>query len=321
VSRACLGWVCETDGAIRCYHQALDINPRDARVHNNLGNALKAKGDTDGAIRCYRKALDIQPRLALAHRGLGVALHDKGDVDGAIRCYTKALELDPRDAPAHAALGLALLARGDFAAARAATRHCLDLLPSRDPLRTPAEQLLRRCEAALALSEKLPAILQGQARPANAAEALQLALLCQQPKQLHATASRLFADAFAAEPKLAEDRDAQHRYNAACSAALAAAGQGKDADKLEAKERARWRKQALDWLRADLEAWSKVLDKGKPPERAKALQALRHWQRDADLAGLRDDKALAGLPDEERDACRKLWADVAALVQKAMPPP
>jgi hypothetical protein len=129
------------------------------------------------------------------------------------------------------------------------------------------------------------------------------------------------ADAFAAEPTLADDLNAKHRYNAACSAALAAAGQGKDAAKLDAKERARWRRKALDWLRADLEAWRKALDEGKPSDRAKALAALRHWQQDADLAGLRDEKALAGLPTDERDACRKLWADVAALVQKATPPP
>ena len=32
-----------------------------------------------------------------------------------------------------------------------------------------------------------------------------------------------FADALAADPKLADDRQAQHRYNAACAAALAAA--------------------------------------------------------------------------------------------------
>jgi hypothetical protein len=42
----------------------------------------------------------------------------------------------------------------------------------------------------------------------------------------------------------------QYRYNAACCAALAAGGQGKDADKLDDKERARLREQACDWLRA-----------------------------------------------------------------------
>jgi hypothetical protein len=46
-------------------------------------------------------------------------------------------------------------------------------------------------------------------------------------------------------------------------------------------------------------------------------KALRHWQRDTDLAGLRDPAALANLPDAERTDWQKLWADVAALLRKA----
>ena len=52
------------------------------------------------------------------------------------------------------------------------------------------------------------------------------------------------------EPKLADNLAAVHRYNAACAAALAACGQGNDADNLDGKECARLRGQALDWLRA-----------------------------------------------------------------------
>jgi hypothetical protein len=44
---------------------------------------------------------------------------------------------------------------------------------------------------------------------------------------------------------------------------------------------------------------------------------LQHWQQDPDLASVRGDKALAAMPAEERDAWRKLWADVAALAEKA----
>ena len=46
-------------------------------------------------------------------------------------------------------------------------------------------------------------------------------------------------------------------------------------------------------------------------------QALRHWQQDSDLAGLRDAAALAKLPAEERAACERLWADVAELLKRA----
>ena len=37
----------------------------------------------------------------------------------------------------------------------------------------------------------------------------------------HAAAARFWAEALAADPKLGDDRQAGHRYNAACAAALA----------------------------------------------------------------------------------------------------
>jgi hypothetical protein len=44
---------------------------------------------------------------------------------------------------------------------------------------------------------------------------------------------------------------------------------------------------------------------------------LLHWQRDPDLAGLRDPAGLTKLSPEEREACRKLWVEVAAILKKA----
>jgi hypothetical protein len=48
-----------------------------------------------------------------------------------------------------------------------------------------------------------------------------------------------------------------------------------------------------------------------------AREALRHWQKDADLASVRDKDALDQLPAAERDAWQRLWADVAALLKRA----
>ena len=59
------------------------------------------------------------------------------------------------------------------------------------------------------------------------------------------------------------------------------------------------------------------LGSGTPADRAAVQQALRHWQRDSGLAGLRDRKELAKLPAEEQKAFSRLWADVAALLKKA----
>jgi hypothetical protein len=69
-------------------------------------------------------------------------------------------------------------------------------------------------------------------------------------------------------------------------------------------------------LRADLAAYTKLLDDGKPEARTLVRQLLAHRQKDTDLAGLRDAAALAKLPAEEREACQKFWADVESLLKR-----
>jgi tRNA A-37 threonylcarbamoyl transferase component Bud32 len=129
--------------------------------------------------------------------------------------------------------------------------------------------------------------------------------------------ARFYEEAFAANPRLAEDLKAghpylpSHRYYAACCAAMAGCGQGEDPDPLDAKEKARLRRQALDWLRADLSAWAKQAQ--QPADRAAARRMLLYWKVDDCLAGVRGD-ALAKLPEAERGPWKKLWDDVDALL-------
>src|SRR5262249_10514682 len=156
--------------------------------------------------------------------------------------------------------------------------------------------------------------LRGEAEPRSAAERLELALLCQHPsKRLYVKAARLAADAFAADPELANDSQQQHRYNAACSAALAAARQGEDAKILPDKAVPALRRQALDWLRADLAAYASWAKGDDPKQKAVVRQRLGHWQKDADLACVRDQAALDRLPEDERAAWQRLWDDVESL--------
>ncbi len=105
-----------------------------------------------------------------------------------------------------------------------------------------------------------------------------------------------------------------HRYHAARAAALAGFGRGEDADQLCEAERAEWRKQALAWLREDLETWRERSDGGSALLRGSIQKTLRRWRNDEALCGLRDPAALAPLPADERDACRCLWEDVDRLL-------
>src|SRR5262249_57030261 len=101
----------------------------------------------------------------------------------------------------------------------------------------------------------LPAFLKGEYQPRDNDERLALLGVCQS-NGLRRTAAGLYADALAADPKLAADPSAGHRYRAACFAVVAAFAPGNDAEKLEDRERARLRRQALDRRRADLAAWA-----------------------------------------------------------------
>jgi tetratricopeptide (TPR) repeat protein len=309
----------QLDRAIACYEKALAFDPKLAQAHYNLGLALQGKGDLDGAIACYQKALAINPKHAKAHTNLGNAVQARGDLDGAIACYHKALAIDPRLVEAHGALGQALLRQGRLTEARDSTRCCLQLLPERHPLRSMGSQQLHQCERLLVLDARLPALLTGKAQPASAAEALEFAQLCRY-KQLYAAAARFGAAAFAADPTRADQLAAGHRYHAACSAAQTAVGQGQDAPR-DAAERARWRQQAVAWLRADLALLTRALATGPPQARAAVQRQLRHWQRDPALAAIRDAAWLINLPAEDLRACRQLWADVEMLRKRAVAKP
>jgi serine/threonine-protein kinase len=295
--------------AIAHYRLAIQIDPKLAQTHTNLGNALKAKGQLEEAIVHYHQALQLDPGLAPAHYNLGLALYDQGRVEEAIAHYQETLQLDPKDALAHGALGQALLRQGRFQQAREALRRCLALLPSDSALCTGISRRLQQCERFLELEGRLPAVLQGNDKP-EPTQRLHFADFCVRTKR-YASATRLFSAALAEQPQLAENRQAQHRYNAACAAALAAAAQGSDAATLTAQERETLRRQALDWLRAELAVWSGTSD------RAVIERTLTHWQRDTDLASLREKEALAKLPQAEREAWQKLWADVAGLLKKS----
>jgi tetratricopeptide (TPR) repeat protein/tRNA A-37 threonylcarbamoyl transferase component Bud32 len=309
----------QVEGAIGHFQQALRLDPKFALAHVGLGAILcDAKRDYDGAVACFRRAIELDPKDAVAHHNLGVALEKKGEVAEAIGYLQQAVRLDPKHALAHCNLGLALLKQGRVAEALSYLKRGHELGAKRPGWRFPSAQWVSDAERLARLDRQLPAILRGEARPADATEQQGFARLCMLKKQ-YAAAARLYADAFKAKPKLADDLQSGHRYNAACAATLAAAGKGEDAAKRPEGERAKLRQQALTWLKGDLAAWTNLAEKGPPQARTAVKQKLRHWQQDPDLAGVRGD-ALAQLPAAEQDAWRKLWADVDALGKRVQNP-
>jgi len=305
------------DEAIAELREAVRLKKDFAKAHDSLGSALALNGQLNEAIAEFRVAIRLNKDFPEAHYDMGNAQWEKGQLDEAIAELREAIRLKKDFAEAHCNLGDALLQKGRFAEALGYIRRGHELGSKNPRWPYPSAQLVRNCERLVELDGKLPAILSGQKQPNDNAERLALAQLCQLPcKQLNAAALRFYNEAFADKPQLADDLNAQHRYNAACAAALAGCGQGADADKLDTKERARLRQQALDWLRADLKAYRQVLEKSAGTAGSAIAQRMQHWLQDGDFAGARGDEALAQLPAEERAAWRRLWADVAELLTK-----
>jgi tetratricopeptide (TPR) repeat protein/tRNA A-37 threonylcarbamoyl transferase component Bud32 len=310
----------DLDAAIAAYQKASELDPKWAPPHNSLGNILRARGDLEGAIREFRKAVTLDPKHVLAHTNLGAALRAKGDVDGGIVEYRKALEIDPDFPEARCNLGHALRDQGRFSEALDELRRGHALGIKRPGWRHRSEDWVRACERLIELDNKLPAVRNGTAEPAGPAECLEFAQLCRRYKRLHAAAARFYTDAFAAEARLTGDLRLQHRYNAACSAALAAVGQGEDAKDLPDKAVAMLRQQALGWLRDDLAVYAKLAERQDSAARQTVRERMQHLQQNTDLDSVRDAAALDRLADDERASWRQLWADVEALrkeVEKA----
>jgi serine/threonine-protein kinase len=173
--------------------------------------------------------------------------------------------------------------------------------------------ILRR-EAEAKILAKLPEFLQGEHQPQDNDERLALLGVCQF-RGLNVAAAGLYADAFAADRALA-DSIPECRYRAARSAALAGCGRGADGAKLSEAERARWRKQAREWLRADLAGLVGWLDGDPAARRGLVRQALTRWRHEPDLACVRDQGELDKLAADERKEYLALWADVAAALAR-----
>ncbi len=100
------------DDAINHYRIALQFDPDDADVHKNLGNALSTQGKTEEAIKHLTESLRIKPDQLNTHPKLGNLLQSKGKLDEAISHYRQALRIKPDFAKAHNSLAGALARQG-----------------------------------------------------------------------------------------------------------------------------------------------------------------------------------------------------------------
>jgi len=293
--------------AIAYYRAALAVRPDALAILTNLAIALEATGRLEEAGHLWARVLELAPESAITHFNVACYRQALGESELVVESTRTALRLDPAHPLAHGLLGHALLALGRFAEAVEALRVGAERLPAGSAEGRRVRADLAEAERLLAAEPRFDALLAG-AEPADARERLALAPLARRA-QRHALAARLYAEAFAAEPELAEEPGRAHRYAAACAAALASQGLGLEPPTPAARRTLRG--EALQWLWGELAARAAELEGGA--RGAELATTLAGWESDPDLAGVRDPQVLAMLSEEERAECRALWSEVAVL--------
>jgi tetratricopeptide (TPR) repeat protein len=122
-----LGEQGDWEAAVAGWRKVLEIEPENAKAHNNLAAALGRRGALDEAIAHFRRATEIKPGFDRAHFNLGAALAQKGDWDGAIAHLRQAVEINPEFTEAFGLLGTALARKGKLDEAGVAFRRALEI--------------------------------------------------------------------------------------------------------------------------------------------------------------------------------------------------
>jgi Flp pilus assembly protein TadD len=102
------------------YEAACALRPDNTTVWMQLADALKTWGDDEGAIAAYRKIIELEPKYAHAHTNLGNFHFQKKNYADCILCAKYAISADPKRSNGYALLGRALQATGDISGARVA---------------------------------------------------------------------------------------------------------------------------------------------------------------------------------------------------------
>jgi len=106
------------DSAIRAYHRALTLDPRNAQAMHDYSLMLQWVGDDSGAIAGYHRTLALEPNRPVTLTNLARISYAQRRYAEALRWLDSALTLDPGFLFAHSLRARVHLALGDLESAR-----------------------------------------------------------------------------------------------------------------------------------------------------------------------------------------------------------
>ncbi|MCX7170535.1 MAG: tetratricopeptide repeat protein [Proteobacteria bacterium] len=108
---------------------AIEIHPRVASLHVNLGNVLLHSGKARQAVKSFRKALECDPACPEAHMNLAMMLGETHRYAEALAHIEHEIAVKGESAQRLASLALAQDSKGDIAAAEATCRKVIEMQP------------------------------------------------------------------------------------------------------------------------------------------------------------------------------------------------
>ena len=299
-----IGWALRRNSpeeALGYFRAQVAARPEAVEGRANLGLVLGMLGEMEESEMQLREALRLEPSHSTARANLGFLLLLTGRESEALPEFARVSRARPDDVNTRLNLGGALEGLGRFAEAASEFRTALRLSPGLGG----ASNGVTRCESMERLAGWLESVLKGEESPSGPGEKALFASLCR-VRGRNADASRLYSEAFAADPSLAEDLSQEFRYQAACAAALAGRGIDAGSPALAPGELAEYREKARQWLASDASVMRGRIEERKDLERVR--NAVLRCLSDPALAGIRDAAYLGMLPADEQERCRTLWA-------------
>jgi len=303
----------DEDAAIRAVGEAIARLPRQASFRSHLASIHIRRGNWRAAQSEARKAVELDPEDALGWERLAVAALGNFDFVVARDAAQRQVHLQPQNARACVTLGSACAGLEDWDGARRANADALLRSPGLDSATTNARDFEEREKKLMPLVKD---VLSGR-RTASAADWFAVGEILRKDCGRFADAAHAFDKWMQLDPAGASDVTHGGRYNAACFASRAAAGEGRVFPPLDDAAKAELRQKARTWFADDVAEWRRRCEAAGivPPD--EMVKTLARSKEDGDLAPIRDEEFTSKWPEDERKACAALWAEVDALLVRA----
>jgi len=118
------------DWAIKCWNEAINLEPNNPYYFTQKGIALLRKGNFDEAKANFERAIDLKSDYAPAHFQLAILYQQKGEIDKAISKLEETKNFAPLDVGLAFQLGLAYYQKGNYQKAKEELERAVLLNPN-----------------------------------------------------------------------------------------------------------------------------------------------------------------------------------------------